>query len=287
MTTVRSISGRLDGRQVRLGRVFRHPDRRALLIPLDHSFSSGPIGHRDRVAELVAMAALRGADGVILHAGRLRGLAAEWFGGLGLVLHLSGGTDLCPEAHAKVLVRGVDDALALGADAVSVHVNVGSSTELDQLRQVGEVAAACDRLGVPLLAMMYARGEGITPAQSTSADTAAHLAAIATDLGADIVKLSVDEGVDGVRHVVESSAIPVLVAGGPSERDVPIDAYARMAVAGGVAGLAVGRAVFEAADPGEVIDSLVAALHGDDDVLVLPEAVKALDNGRRTTSLTA
>jgi hypothetical protein len=58
-------------------------------------------------------------------------------------------------------------------------------------------------------------------------------------------------------------------------------------VAGGAAGLAGGGALFEAADPGEVIDSLVAALHGDDDVLVLPEAVKALDNGRRTTSLTA
>ena len=62
----------------------------------------------------------------------------------GLVVHLSAGTAHAADTNAKVLVGEVEDALRLGADAVSVHVNIGSDTERRQLADLGTVAAACD-----------------------------------------------------------------------------------------------------------------------------------------------
>ncbi|WP_308209053.1 hypothetical protein [Actinoallomurus purpureus] len=46
-----------------------------------------------------------------------------------LVVHLSAGTAYAADADAKVLVGEVEEAVRLGADAVSVHVNLGSDTE--------------------------------------------------------------------------------------------------------------------------------------------------------------
>ena len=46
----------------------------------------------------------------------------------------------------------------MGAEGVSVHVNIGADTEGQMLRDFAETAEDCRRLNVPLLAMMYARG---------------------------------------------------------------------------------------------------------------------------------
>ena len=147
---------------------------------------------------------------------------------------------------------------------MSVHVNVSSDTEPEQLADLGRVAHECERLGMPLLAMMYARGATTSP-EATSGRTLAHLAAIATDLGADVVKLDYAGTTEAMDQVVDSCPLPILVAGGPAAAsdDAAVELGCRVAESR-VAGLSFGRQIFGADDPSHVATALAAHLHDHD-----------------------
>ncbi|MDL9936513.1 2-amino-3,7-dideoxy-D-threo-hept-6-ulosonate synthase [Gordonia sp. ABSL1-1] len=251
----------LSGKELRLGRLFSSPSGRALIVPIDHSVTLGPLGRHDHADRTAATLATAGADAIVVHKGRARTIAAHRFGRLGLVVHLSAGTSMALDDTSKVLVSSVEEALCLGADAVSVHVNVGSPSEPQQLADLGATAHACDRLGMPLLAMMYARGPAI--AESRSVRTLAHLAAIATDLGADVVKVDYSGDPAAMAEVVGSCPLPVLAAGGPTapDDDAAI-AFGIEVSRSGVAGLSFGRQIFGAHEPERVARALADHLHG-------------------------
>ena len=61
----------------------------------------------------------------------------------------------------KVIVNTVTNALKMGADGVSVHINIGADNEARMLEDLGMVAVECMEWGMPLLAMMYPRGRKI------------------------------------------------------------------------------------------------------------------------------
>ncbi|MDY6807588.1 MAG: 2-amino-3,7-dideoxy-D-threo-hept-6-ulosonate synthase [Actinomycetota bacterium] len=252
------------GKQIRLSRIFGAVNRRALVVPLDHSVTIGPLGRAGHADQTAAILERAGAEALIVHKGRARTIAPTRFGSMSLIVHLSAGTNLAVDETRKVLVGSVEECLALGADAVSVHVNVGSPGESRQLADLGLVAAACDRLGVPLLAMMYARGGADTA--PTSVTTLAHLGAIATDLGADIVKLDYAGSPHQMDEVVETCPLPILVAGGPATAtDDDAIGFGMRVAESKVAGLSFGRLIFGADHPHAVATALAERLHRDSD----------------------
>ena len=119
-----------------------------------------------------------------------------------------------PDPDAKYLVSGVAEALRLGADAISVHVNLGSAGEREQIADLGAVADACDRWNVPLLAMMYPRGPRIENPRDP--ELVAHAATLAMDLGADVVKVPFAGTAAEMADVVRACPVPLIVAGGPA-----------------------------------------------------------------------
>ncbi|MFJ8581130.1 2-amino-3,7-dideoxy-D-threo-hept-6-ulosonate synthase [Micromonospora sp. NPDC093277] len=246
-------------RQVRLRRLHRHADDRLFVVPLDHSVTDGPVTGGQRVDRLIGQLAENGVDAVVLHKGVLRYVDPRWFADLALVVHLSASTVNAPDPDAKYLVATVAEALSLGADAVSVHVNVGSREESRQIADLAAVAEACERWNVPLLAMMYPRGPKIT--DPGRADLVAHSVILAADLGADLVKTVYPGSVEALRTVTGDSPVPVIVAGGPRRGQDDLAAYVDDVVRGGAAGVAMGRNVFEAEDPGAVAAALAARIH--------------------------
>lgn len=54
-------------------------------------------------------------------------------------------------------MRAVEEAIKYGADAVSVHVNVGAQFESEMLATLAQISERCDYWGMSLLAMMYPR----------------------------------------------------------------------------------------------------------------------------------
>jgi 2-amino-4,5-dihydroxy-6-oxo-7-(phosphonooxy)heptanoate synthase len=234
--------------------------RGVLVVPLDHSVTSGPIGTGRNITDLVATITANGADAVILHKGAIRRLDPLRTARTTIVLHLSASTRHGPDPDAKCIVATVEEALLLGADAVSVHVNIGSREEQRQLGDLARASAACDRWNVPLLAMMYPRGPAFTG--PVDADAVAHAAIVGADLGADLVKTVYPGSIAGMRDVVAVVPVPVLVAGGPPAADVDeLLVRTRDALTGGAAGVAVGRNVFAHPSPGTVTRRIADVVH--------------------------
>ncbi|QMU74095.1 2-amino-3,7-dideoxy-D-threo-hept-6-ulosonate synthase [Streptacidiphilus sp. P02-A3a] len=254
------------GKSLRLTRLSGHGDGRYLFVPLDHSVSDGPITTADRFGDLVRDVVAGGADGIVVHKGRARAIDPELLVDCSLLVHLSASTAHGPDADAKVLVGDVEDAIRLGADAVSVHVNIGSDTEAAQLADLGAVAAACDRWGMPLLAMIYPRGPRVT--DPTDPVLLSHVVNIAADLGVDIVKTVFAFPAERMAEVVDSSPLPVVVAGGAN--DSSLADFAASALAAGCSGLAVGRRVFGSAVPRATVRELAGIVHDPARVLLTP-----------------
>jgi 2-amino-4,5-dihydroxy-6-oxo-7-(phosphooxy)heptanoate synthase len=247
-------------RQVRLRRLHRHGDDRLFVVPLDHSVTDGPIV-RDSLDRLIGRLADGGVDVVVLHKGSVRRVAAERFAEMSLMVHLSASTAHAADPDAKYLVAGVEEALRIGADAVSVHVNLGSADERSQLADLAAVGDACDRWNVPLLAMVYPRGPRIDNPRDPV--LVAHAATIAADLGADLVKTVYVGTVAEMRDVVRSCPIPVITAGGPLLSDeAALLSRVDEVMGSGAAGIAMGRNIFQAADPGATARAVSAVVHG-------------------------
>ena len=247
------------GKLLRLRRLSLAGDSRHLLIPLDHSVSDGPIVPADKWDGLLRALVDGGADGIIVHKGRARAFAPDILKKCALVVHLSASTACAQDVNAKVLVADVEEALQLGADAVSVHVNIGSDTESRQLADLGAVARSCDTWGMPLIAMVYPRGPRIEDPRDPA--LLAHLTNVAADLGADMVKTSAALPLERMAEVVANSPIPVLAAGGPPD-DSDLVEYGRAVMAAGCRGLAVGRRVFTSPSPCTTVSQLAAVVHG-------------------------
>ncbi|MFJ8964387.1 2-amino-3,7-dideoxy-D-threo-hept-6-ulosonate synthase [Lentzea sp. NPDC102401] len=257
---------------LRLRRLSRPQDDRYLFVPLDHSVSDGPVVPRDRWQELIRAVVQGGADAIIVHKGRVRTIEPAVLGGCALIVHLSAGTAHMADANAKVLVGEVDEALRLGADAVSVHVNIGSDTESRQLTDLGAVAAACDSWNVPLVVMAYARGPRVADPRDPA--LLAHVVNIAADLGADIVKTNL---ADDMTEVVASCPIPVIVAGGPASTN-SLAGHASAAMAAGCSGLAVGRRVFTSPAPMQLVAELASIVHAPTDASLMHALTATLEN---------
>ncbi len=234
------------GKGIRLRRLFH--GGKALIVAMDHGVSDGPIQGLEDIRKAVAAVAKGGATGVVLHKGVVR-FAQEYFDErLALILHLSASMSLSSHANRKVLVGQVDEAISHGADAVSIHVNLGGEDDHHMLEDFGAVATACDRFGMPLLAMMYPRGVKVKTPYDVEA--VKHVARVGAELGADVVKTLYTGSAETFKEVVRGCPVPVVVAGGPKlDSDKAALEMVAGSLAGGAAGVSMGRNVFQAKDP--------------------------------------
>ncbi|GLY28169.1 2-amino-3,7-dideoxy-D-threo-hept-6-ulosonate synthase [Kineosporia sp. NBRC 101731] len=247
-------------RGLRLRRLSRSGDDRFVVVPLDHPISDGPIMPGSALDDLVAAVAEGGADAVVLHKGALRRVEPHRFADLSLIVHLSASTAQAPDPDAKYLVATVEEALRAGADAVSVHVNLGSLDERRQVADLAAVAEACDRWNLPLLAMVYPRGPRVSDPRSP--ELIAHAALLAAELGADLVKTPYCGDVAAMRDVVETCPIPLLTAGGVRIADTSdLISHVEAVMSTGAAGVAMGRSIFQSGEPAAVTRSVVRVVH--------------------------
>lgn len=232
-------------KSLRLRRILRKG--RIVMVPMDHGASMGPLPGLEDARATTDLVRQGGATCVVAHKGIARHVAPA-LGDMGLLVHLSASTDLNPDRNDKRLVGDVADVLRLGADAASVHVNVGSATESQQVADLGRIAGECEAWGVPLLAMMYPRGHDIRDPHDPN--VVAHVARLGAEIGADVVKVPYTGSTETFRRVVAGCPVPVVLSGGAragSDRDFL--ATVRAALDAGGAGVSVGRNVWQHPDP--------------------------------------
>ena len=258
------------GKARRLDRLLVGEKRRAVLVPVDDSLISGPF---DGLQDLrtIANSLSRGRpDSVIAFGGFLR-LCHNELGGVPTILNITASTLRSGHTHKRA-VGGVADAVAVGADAVAVHANIGSANEGDMLVTIARTARECEHYGLPLLAIMYPRTEGGAEGHSYDdlrrenpeeyGKLVAHACRVGLELGADLVKTQYTGTPASFRGVVEACApIPVVVAGGPALPPREAFELARGALSVGAAGVSFGRNVFSRPSPTRWIEALRMVVH--------------------------
>jgi len=250
------------GKAIRMERIMDRNDGRTLVVPLDHGVTVGPIYGIVDLRETVDQVAEGGANAVLMHKGIPR--CSHRAGGkdIGLIIHLSASTSLSPHPNAKTMVGSVTDAIKLGADAVSIHVNLGDETEPQMLSDLGALCSEANEWGMPVLAMMYARGPKIK--NEYDPQIVAQCARVGVELGADIVKVNYTGDPESFTRVVEGCCVPVVIAGGPkleSERDLV--QMVHDSIQAGGSGLSVGRNIFQHPNPAKIVAALNKVVHED------------------------
>lgn len=264
----------MTGKKIRLERIMDRETGRTIIVPLDHGVTVGPIKGLIDMGKTVDSVANGGASAVIGHVGLPLYGHRHHGKDIGLILHVSASTTLNPDPNNKVLVNSVERAIKMGADGVSIHVNIGADDEANMLRDFGFISEQCMEWGMPLLAMMYARGGKIK--KETDVEVVKLAARAGAELGADIVKCSYTGDPDSFAKVVEGCPAPVIIAGGEkmeTDRDVLEMVY--WSVQAGGKGVSIGRNIFQHNNPFQIVKAMAAIVFGNSKV---DEALKILNS---------
>jgi class I fructose-bisphosphate aldolase len=263
------------GKKVRLHRLlygYGLKNGKMMVLPIDQGLEHGPMDFfanpDSKFAEYqYALAKEGGYSAIALQYGLAAKFLDKWAGEVPLILKINGKTGIPSDAEAfSPLTATVEDAVRLGADAIGYTLFVGSPAQGDDLAQLMEVRAECDRLGMPLIVWAYPRGEAIEKKGGKESFYAVDYAArTAQELGADIVKVNypsikpdkdaqapapynklqvtADEAFKQVVH--SAGRTMVLVSGGSKMGDDELLAKVQASMEAGATGLIFGRNMWQ------------------------------------------
>ena len=262
------------GKRIRAQRLFNRESGKTIIAPMDHGISMGPIPGLVEMKEAVDRVARGGANAVILHKGIIEGGYRGGGKDVGLIIHMSASTGLAGDPNKKTLVCTVEEAIKLGADAISIHVNLGNGSESEMLNDFGHVSRIAREWSMPLLVMIYVRGEqNGKNLDSFDKKNVAHSARVAYEMGADIVKVPYTGSTESFSAVIKGCEIPVVIAGGEKmNTDRELLETVHGAIQAGAAGLSIGRNIFQHKNPEKIVKAMAAIVHEGknvDDALIL------------------
>ncbi|MBI3253616.1 MAG: class I fructose-bisphosphate aldolase family protein [Nitrosopumilales archaeon] len=244
-----------SGLEIRLNRILRKG--KMLCIPMDHGISNGPIEGLEDPHSIIYKCESHGLTSVIINKGILKTLPKPTK--IGILVHFSSSTLLSSSPNRKMLTGTAEEALRLGADGVSLHINIGGKEEPEMLEQLGMTAEQCHKWNMPLLAMMYPRGENIKNPHDP--EIVAHVARIGAECGADIVKTLYTGDIDSFAKVIKSVPVPVVIAGGPKAKtDLDVLQMTEDAMKAGAKGVTYGRNIFAHKNPEKMVQALAAII---------------------------
>ena len=248
------------GKQIRMERIINRNTGNTVIVPMDHGISVGPIAGLSDMKTAIQQVSEGGANAIVEHKGLVSAGHRRRGRDIGLIIHLSASTSLSVYPNAKTLVCSVEEAIKLGADAVSIHVNLGNGQEKEMLRDFGQVSYEARTWGLPLLAMIYPRGEKIR--DEFDVEVIKHAARVGNEMGADIVKVSYTGSSESFRKVVAGCSVPVVIAGGPKmDSDREILEMVKGSIDAGGAGVSIGRNVFQHPSPSRMVQAISTIVH--------------------------
>ena len=241
----------VSGHQIRLNRILRKG--KMLCIPMDHGISNGPIEGLKDPHSIIYNCEGHGLTSVIINKGILKTLPKPTK--VGLLVHFSSSTSLSMSPNRKMLTGTVKEAIRLGADGVSLHINIGGKEEPEMLEQLGLISEQCHKWNMPLLAMMYPRGENVKNPHDP--EIVGHVARIGAECGADVVKTVYTGDIDSFSKIVKSTPVPIVIAGGPKAKtDFDVLQMTEDAMKAGAKGVTFGRNIFAHKNPPKMVEAL-------------------------------
>ncbi|MFP4622852.1 MAG: class I fructose-bisphosphate aldolase [Gemmatimonadota bacterium] len=273
----RPVLERLDlpvGKRTRLHRMlYQHGvgNGTLLILPIDQGIEHGPIDFLPNPPSADPeyqwrLAVEGGYNAIACHWGMARRYMKKYAGKVPLVLKVNGKTNIPSDAEAlSSPTATVEDAVALGADAVGYTLYVGSPKQDEDFRRLMVIRDACEKHGMPLIVWSYPRGEAIEKKGGRDSLYAVDYAArLAHEFGADVIKLNVPKKGDkdsqmpakyqelewdyaeGARRVIATAGNSmVLFSGGSKVSDEDLMNKARTVMENGATGLIFGRNMWQ------------------------------------------
>ena len=128
------------GKRIRLERIVNRNSGKTVIIPMDHGVTVGPIKGLTRIQQMINAVATGGANAIVIHKGLVETGHRRSGKDIGLIVHLSASTRIAPDPNSKTMACTVEEAIKLGADGVSVHVNLGAEDERSMLNDLGNIS---------------------------------------------------------------------------------------------------------------------------------------------------
>lgn len=263
------------GKKARLHRMlytFGPGNGTLMFLPIDQGIEHGPRDFFPNPASKdpdyeFRLAAEAGYSAIACQIGFATKYYPDWAGQVPLLLKLNGKTDIPPSGEAFSAVNAsVEDAVRLGADAVGYTLYVGSPRQDEDLKQLGEVRADCDKYGMPLVVWSYPRGSAVAKKGGQDSFYAIDYASrMAMEMGADIVKINMPkvgletdkdspapynelqvEQAEAIRQCVESAGRSLVVlSGGSKADDEQVLGMTKMIMEAGGSGVIYGRNIWQ------------------------------------------
>lgn len=262
-----------SGKTRRMRNLFDPMTGRTVLSPVDDSLLAGPEGGLRSLGSKIQQIIDGGTNGVLAFPGTFRRYA-ELTQDVGRILNITASSTLGTHTR-KVLVANVTQALAVDADAISVHVNMSSRYEPEMLQILADTVAECEQVGMPVLAMMYLRTESpdgsddnyyelLRDDPDEYAARIRHVVRVGADLGADIIKTQYTGNAESFSTVVESALdAKVVIAGGPIIKIEHLLDTVYATVLAGAHGIAGGRNMFHRRDTEHVLRAVRNVVHNN------------------------
>jgi class I fructose-bisphosphate aldolase len=251
-----------------------------VILPVDQGFEHGPArsfavnppAYDPRYHFQLAIDA--GCNAYAAPLGFLEAGAAEYAGEIPLILKLNNHDVLNDEKDPAPAVTGsVKDALRLGCAAVGLTIYPGSTAAKSMYQEAREIGEEAKAHGLALVVWSYPRGSSISKQGETAIDVVAYAAQIASQLGANIVKVkpptafieqpeakkayeankvTLEPLSARIKHIIQSAFDGrriVIFSGGPKESDEQLINDIRQIHAGGGFGSIIGRNSFQRPKP--------------------------------------
>jgi putative autoinducer-2 (AI-2) aldolase len=238
--------------QNRLARVFNPDSGRTVMLAIDHGYFQGPTTGLERV-DVTIVPLLPHCDALMLTRGMLRTTIPASFT-KGIVLRASGGPSILKELSDEKIAVDADDVCRLNVAALAVQVFVGGPFETRSIHNLTRLVDMGNRFGIPVMAVTAVGKEMVRDARYFRLATR-----ICAELGAHFVKTYYVS--DGFDTVTAACPVPIVMAGGKKLAEIDALTMAANAVAGGAAGVDMGRNIFQSDAPAAMIQAVRKVVH--------------------------
>ncbi|SNY92886.1 fructose-bisphosphate aldolase, class I [Cohaesibacter sp. ES.047] len=260
------------GQQIRLSRIVKPKTRRGFCIAFDHALQLGTCQGMENPEQMLDQMAEAGVDAVILPLGSALHFGSRLVenGGPSLILRLDQttmwreGTPLAYQDGYTRPVARVEDAVALGAEAVITYLFVGHNdpnVETAAFRMNADVNEAARQHGIvhiiETMGARHALAEDINDGEFVRFH-----ARIGLEMGADIIKTDWPGSTEALKKITSELPLPIMLAGGPkTNSDFGTLQLVSQIVEAGAAGILFGRSIFQSDNPLALMKACRSVIH--------------------------
>ncbi len=226
---------------------------KVIYLAYDHGVEHGPVDLVGRSIDpnyILDISVRGGYSAVVLQKGVAeKYYTKEYRKKIPLIIKMNGKTSYPAGDPISRQVCSVGEAIELGAIGVGYTIYLGSKYESEMLQEFAKIEEEAHKKDLVVLAWVYPRGEKVE--DETSPEITAYAARLALEMGADIVKIKYCGSVECFKKAVEAAGRTKVVLSGGAKTKTAEEflEVVKNVMAAGAIGVAVGRNVWQSADP--------------------------------------